>query len=222
MLVGLGLGPGDPELLTLRAVRLLSTADRVYVPGGIAQRLVAPYRDATVLEFPMTADESYIRDCLREHADRIAGEARTKLVVLALIGDPNFFSTFSRLCTLIRERHPEVPCETVPGVSAITAFASVAGIFVPDGFVVMDGKERPQTRIVLKVTRPREVADALRKEGFGEFVLVERMYMEGMRIFRDDALPETSHYLSVLYAREKKHGPVRTVDSAINGTGEDA
>jgi len=202
MLVGLGLGPGDPELLTLRAVRLLSTADRVYVPGGIAQRLVAPYRDASVLEFPMTGDEVHIRRCLEAHADRIAMEARTDLVVLALIGDPNFFSTFTRLCTLIRERHPVVQYETVPGVSAITAFASVAGLSLSDGFVVMDGKEKPRSRILLKVTRPKEAAAALRAEGFGGFVLVERMYMDGMRIYRGDELPETSHYLSILYARE--------------------
>ncbi|MDD1713030.1 MAG: cobalt-factor II C(20)-methyltransferase [Methanoregulaceae archaeon] len=202
MLIGLGLGPGDPELLTLRAVRLLSAADRVYVPGGIAQMLVAPYREATVLEFPMTGDETHIRRCLEAHADRIAREARSELVVLALIGDPNFFSTFTRLCTLIRERHPEVQYETVPGVSAITAFASVAGISLSDGFVVMDGKEQPRSRILLKVTRPKEAAAALRAEGFGGFVLVERMYMDGMRIYRGEELPETSHYLSILYARE--------------------
>ena len=59
MLVGLGLGPGDPELLTLRAVRLIREADAVFVPGRLAKTLVAPYRDAEVLDFPMTGDEAY-------------------------------------------------------------------------------------------------------------------------------------------------------------------
>jgi precorrin-2/cobalt-factor-2 C20-methyltransferase len=193
MLVGLGLGPGDPELLTLRAVRLLREADHVYVPGEIARRLVAPYRDAQVLEFPMTGDEKWIRHCLEGHADRIAKEAEAGLVLLALIGDPNFFSTFTRLCALIRE--------TVPGVSAITAFASVAGISLSDGFSVSDGKASPRSRIILKVTRPAELAEALRKEGYTRFVLVERMYMEGMAVYHGE-LPETSHYLSILYASE--------------------
>ena len=58
VLIGLGLGPGDPELLTLRAVRILREADAVFVPGGIAQKLVAPYREAEVLSFPMTGDEA--------------------------------------------------------------------------------------------------------------------------------------------------------------------
>lgn len=201
MLVGLGLGPGDPELLTLRAVRLLREADHVYVPGEIARRLVAPYRDARVLEFPMTGDEGWIRRCLEGHADRIAKEAEDGLVLLALIGDPNFFSTFTRLCALIRERHPAIPYETVPGVSAITAFASVAGISLSDGFSVSDGKADPRSRIILKVTRPAELAEALRKEGYTRFVLVERMYMEGMAVYHGE-LPETSHYLSILYASE--------------------
>ncbi|MDD3857865.1 MAG: SAM-dependent methyltransferase, partial [Methanoculleus sp.] len=97
MLVGVGLGPGDPELLTLRAVRLLGEAAAVFVPGNLAYDLVRSYRpDAVVLNFPMTNDEDYIRRCLEENADRIAPHARSGLTVFGIIGDPNFYSTFSR------------------------------------------------------------------------------------------------------------------------------
>lgn len=200
MLVGLGLGPGDPELLTLKAVRLLSEADAVFVPGRLALELVSPYREAEVLDFPMTGDEGYIRDCMERNADRIAGIAAEGVAVLALIGDPNFFSTFSRLCDVIRERHPEIELCTEPGVSSITAFASAAGISLSDGFLVTDGGE-PQCRIRLKIRKPREAAEELRNEGYTSFVLVERMFRPDMRIFRDADLPETSDYMSILYAR---------------------
>jgi precorrin-2/cobalt-factor-2 C20-methyltransferase len=200
MLIGLGLGPGNPELLTLRAVRLLKEADMVFVPGRIAQDLVAPYRDAVVLNFPMTDDESLIRRCLEENADTIAPAALNGCAVFGILGDPNFFSTFSRLCGILAEKYPSVHCHTEPGISSITAFAAAAGISLNDGFIVSDGTV-PDARILLKVRRPRAKAVELRREGYREFVLVERMYFEDMKVYRNDDLPEESDYLSVMYAR---------------------
>jgi precorrin-2/cobalt-factor-2 C20-methyltransferase len=198
MLIGLGLGPGDPELLTLRAVRILREADAVFVPGGIAQRLVAPYRDAEVLAFPMTDDEAAVRQAVDEAAERIARAAERGVAVFAILGDPNVYSTYARLLGVIRERYPEIPCRTVPGVSSITAFASVAGVTLSGGFSVTDGSGE-RGRVLLKVRRPREERARLEKEGFREFVLVERMFLEGERVYRDE-FPEESTYLSILYA----------------------
>ena len=200
MLLGLGLGPGDPELLTLRAARLLREADRVFVPGGIAHRLVQPYREAEVLEFPMSGGEARVRRCLEENADRIGPHALRGLAVFALLGDPCVYSTFSRLAQVVRERWPAVEIATVPGVSSLTAAASVAGVSLSGGFTVSDGPE-PSDRILLKVRRPREAAAQLRNEGYRTFVLVERMYLDGMRVSRGDDLPEESDYLSILLAR---------------------
>jgi precorrin-2/cobalt-factor-2 C20-methyltransferase len=199
MLVGLGLGPGDPELLTLKAVRLLQEADGVYVPGSIAKELVAPYRDAIVLEFPMTDDEEEISRCMVRNADIIAPVAKDGLAVLGILGDPNFFSTYSRLCRTMQERHPGIFCTSEPGVSAITAFASVSGVSLSGGFVVTDGGE-PGCRILLKVKRPREVIRLLKEEGYRDFVLVERMFLPDMKVCRGEDIPEKSDYLSILYA----------------------
>jgi len=200
MLIGLGLGPGNPELLTLRAVRLLREADAVFVPGRIAHDLVAPYRDAVILEFPMTDDEQRIAACLEGNADRIAPAAERGLAVFGILGDPNFFSTFSRLCSVMETRYPGISIATEPGISSITAFAAAAGISLNGGFVVSDGAE-PDARILLKVRRPREKAAELRKNGYTDFALVERMYFPDMKIYRNDELPEQSDYLSVMYAK---------------------
>lgn len=199
MLIGLGLGPGDPELMTLKAVRLLREADAVYVPGRIAYALVSPYRDAEILDFPMTEDPAQVRLCMERNAEKIAPVASSGSAVLALLGDPNFFSTFTRLCQVMEEKYPSIVCRTEPGISAITAFASVAGVSLSGGLCVSDGTEE-RYRVLLKVRRPRNAASALRKEGFRRFVLVEKMYLPDMHVYRDGDLPETCDYLSILFA----------------------
>jgi precorrin-2/cobalt-factor-2 C20-methyltransferase len=201
MLVGLGLGPGDPELLTLRAVRLIQEADKVFVPGRIAQDLVLPYREPVVLDFPMTDNEARIRECMEQNAKKIAPVADGGLAVFGILGDPNFFSTFSRLCAVIAETHPAIEFRTEPGISSITAFAAASGVSVNSGFSVTDGSE-PGAGIFLKVRSPKKKAAELQKEGYQTFVLVERMFFSDMRVYHDNELPEKSDYMSVMYARK--------------------
>jgi precorrin-2/cobalt-factor-2 C20-methyltransferase len=200
MLIGLGLGPGNPELLTLRAVRLLKEADMVFVPGRIAADLVAPYRESVMLDFPMTDDEERIRACLEANAEKIAPVAEKGLAVFGILGDPNFFSTFSRLCSILGKRHPGIACRTEPGISAITAFAAAADVPLNGGFVVSDGAD-PSALIRLKARHPRTIIAGLKKVGYCEFILVERMFFSDMKVYRDDEIPEKTDYMSVLYAR---------------------
>jgi precorrin-2/cobalt-factor-2 C20-methyltransferase len=104
------------------------------------------------------------------------------------------------LCAILSERYPAIEFSTEPGISSITAFAAASGISLNGGFVVSDGRD-PDSRILLKVRHPREKAAELRKEGYSEFVLVERMYFPDMKVYRNEDLPEKSDYLSVMYAR---------------------
>jgi len=201
MLVGLGLGPGNPELMTLRAVRILKEADTVFVPGRIACDLVAPYRKPVMLDFPMTDDEAKIRECMVANAAKIAPVAENGLAVFGILGDPNFFSTFSRLCAVISETHTGIEFRTEPGISSITAFAAAAGVPVNCAFAVSDGSA-PGAGIFLKVRKPRRKAAELRAEGYRDFVLVERMFFDDMKIYRTDDLPEKSDYMSVMYAKK--------------------
>jgi precorrin-2/cobalt-factor-2 C20-methyltransferase len=66
--------------------------------------------------------------------------------------------------------------------------------------MVSDGQV-PDSRILLKVRHPRKKAAELRKEGYREFVLVERMFFPDMKVYHTEDLPEKSDYLSVMYAR---------------------
>ncbi|MCD1295402.1 cobalt-factor II C(20)-methyltransferase [Methanocella sp. CWC-04] len=200
MLIGLGLGPGNPELLTLRAVRLLKDADKVFVPGKMAYDLVSPYCEAEILDFPMTSDEDRIRKCMEENLEKITPVGRNGLAVLGMIGDPNFYSTFWRLCAVMKDSYPDIEYRTEPGISSITAFASIAGVSVSGGFIVTDGGD-PDSKIILKVRKPAETAAILREEGFKEFMLVERIFMDGQKVYSGDKLPESSDYFSIMYAR---------------------
>ncbi|NLW75571.1 MAG: cobalt-factor II C(20)-methyltransferase [Methanomicrobiales archaeon] len=199
MLTGVGLGPGDPELLTLKAVRMLQKADVVYIPGGLARRLVEPYCTPIELPFPMSHDEEMIRAQIIENAEKIATDARDKNVVFGIIGDPNIFSTFSRLTVILKERYPDITVGTVPGISSITALMSETGLPITGGFCVTDGSAI-KSLIRMKVRKPHELAENLRKEGYSRFALVERMYMDGMQVLTGDDLPEESSYFSLLYA----------------------
>ncbi|MDR2854868.1 MAG: cobalt-factor II C(20)-methyltransferase [Methanomicrobiales archaeon] len=205
MLVGLGLGPGDAELLTLKAVRYLKEADTIFVPGTIARELVLPYRsDIVMLDFPMTDDEDYITQCMEKNAVQIAPAAAVSMAVFALIGDPNFYSTFSRLAQMVTNLRPDIEVITVPGVSSITAFAAHAGISVYGGFTVTDGPE-PDTLIMMKVTKPRAIVQSLSEREYNHFALVERMYMDGTDIHHgtiSSDFPEKSSYFSILCAQK--------------------
>lgn len=200
MLIGIGLGPGDRELLTLRAARLLKEADKVFVPGKMALDIVSPYTDAEVLEFPMSNDEQLVRAALERNAERIAPAARNGTAVLGMIGDPSFYSTFSRQVEIMRAAYPDVETRVEPGISSITAFASRAKVAINGGFVVTDG-ENPEAMIILKVKKPQELMRSLQEKGYREFVLAERVFQNEERIYSGEQIPEQSDYFSIMYAR---------------------
>ncbi|MDW5562492.1 MAG: cobalt-factor II C(20)-methyltransferase [Methanomassiliicoccus sp.] len=200
MLIGLGLGPGDKELLTLKAVRLLRSADKVFVPGKMARELVRDHCDPIVLEFPMVNDEEAIRQALERNAELIAPVAIRGTAVLGILGDPNFYSTFSRQCEILKDTYPEIDIAVEPGISSITAFASRLQVPVNSGFMVTDGSDN-ECLVLLKVRSPRDTIARLRSSGYSKFHLVERMYLENEKVYDEDEMPERCDYMSVMFAR---------------------
>ena len=199
MLIGVGLGPGDPQLLTLKAVNVLRSATKVFVPGRISYKLAKPYADPEILEFPMTYDEAELAAAWRDNVEVIAAYAVEGPTAFGVLGDPNVFSTFSHISKMLKRRKPRIAIETVPGVSSITASVSRFGESIERSFVVSDGS-RVESTLVLKATRPREVAASLQKDGYVDLTLLEKGFTEHERIYTKD-FPVKGEYFSIMYGK---------------------
>ena len=202
MLIGISLGPGDPELLTFKAAAALKSCKRVFVPGEMAAELARPYSSPQILDFPMIQDELELKRIWQENAKIIARDAGSCQVGFACIGDVNTFSTFSHLKRVIEEIHPGMEIQTIPGVGVVPSLASRFSVPLEKSFLVSDGSP-VQSVIRIKATRPRKLAEELRAEGYTDFTLGTRLYTPEERIFRGE-MPERSDYFSVLLARRRE------------------
>lgn len=201
MLIGIGLGPGDPDLITLAAIKALKESRKVYVPGKLAAKLVAPYAEALILDFPMIRDKAELSKLWENNAGIVAAEARKGMVAFAVLGDPNVFSTFSHLRRVIKEKHPEIEISTIPGVSAVTAQAARTNTSIDGSFTVSDGSP-VNTKIILKATHPVKLKNSLVNEGFNDFIYAERLFMENESITGE--IPQEGDYFSIMVAKRGK------------------
>lgn len=209
MLIGIGLGPGNPDLLTLAAIKALKESKKVFVPGKLAEKLVLPYAKAQILDFPMIQDKKELARLWDKNAAIVANEAKNKIVSFAVLGDPNVFSTFSHLKRTIEAKYPDIEITTIPGVSSITAYASRTNTSIESSFIVSDGSP-VQTKIVLKSKHPEDIKKTLMEEGFNEFIFAQRLFMDNEQI--TDQIPQTGDYFSLI---EAKRGKIRTNNKKI-------
>ncbi len=201
MLIGVGLGPGSSDLLTLAAIKALKESRKVFVPGKLAAKLVTPYAKPEILDFPMIQDREELSKTWENNARIVADEAKKGMVSFAVLGDPNFFSTFSHLARAIKEIYPEIEITTIPGISALTAQASRTSTTIDGSFTVSDGSP-VNTKIILKAKQPDRAKKALIDDGFNEFIYAERLFMENERI--TDDIPLEGDYFSLMVAKLEK------------------
>ncbi len=135
-LYGIGIGPGDPELLTLKGARLLGACRHIFVPkartaaDSVAMNIAGRYlrADARVEElvFPMTADKNELTARWDESAAAVAAVIQTGTDACFLtLGDPLLYSTYIYLLRSLRRLLPGLNVVTIPGITAFSAAASL-------------------------------------------------------------------------------------------------
>jgi precorrin-2/cobalt-factor-2 C20-methyltransferase len=139
-LTAVGLGPGDPELITLKGLRAIEAADLVFVPRSqdgeqsLALRIAQPWlheQHIVELPLPMTRNSGELVSAWRAAADQI-GQSFANLEkangqgVYLLLGDPLLYGTFTYIWAELAARHPAIKIEIVPGVTSFAAAAARA------------------------------------------------------------------------------------------------
>lgn len=135
---GIGVGPGDPELITLRALNCLRQCPVVAFPAGrgeepgIAQRILAPWlrpdHITLPLWFPYVEDAATLQAAWHQAAQQVWQYLqRGQDVVFATEGDASFYSTFTYLAHTLQQQQPQVQIQTIPGVCSPLAAAAALG-----------------------------------------------------------------------------------------------
>lgn len=145
-LICVGCGPGDPELLTVKAVKSIKNADVIMCPTSkegkpsMALSVVSSIIDEANkqqivnLVFPMTKDKEILENTWKKNARILADSVISgKKVVYLTVGDPYLYSTWIYLHREISKEHPEIKITVIPGIVSMFTFASKVGISLAEG-----------------------------------------------------------------------------------------
>lgn len=230
-LYAIGVGPGDPELLTLKAARILGQVDLVFVPRrpgrrSLAREIAAPHLDPArqqivELDHRMSGRPTDDRACWQANAATIARQlAAGRDGAFLTEGDPLLHSTFLHIWAELNAAGTGVPVAIVPGISSVFAGAAVAGLSLGTGqdrVAIVPALQAPEdlpdlldrfaTVILLKAGRAvADLTGLARTLGdTHDFAFVEQATRTGQTIIRDpDALAgRRNDYFSLAIFRRK-------------------
>ena len=227
---GIGVGPGDPELLTVKAIRAIKETDVIIAPktekkeGSVALEIAKPYLKADIeivyQVFPMVKDFAESPEVFIENKNEILSILKTgKNVSFLTIGDPMFYSTYIYVFNLLSEENIKI--ETIPGVPAFLAIASRIGRPIAFGNDILsiipataDAKEidvaldYSNTSVLMKVYKNfDEIVNTLDNHAMSSSaILVSRCGLPDEKIISDinEHKHEHLNYLSTIITRKDK------------------
>lgn len=227
---GIGVGPGDSDLLTVRAVRVLEKVDVVFAASStkneyshsleIASEFVRDDCEVVKLGYPMTRDKGVLNEAWEDNC-RIALkylEGGRKAAFLTL-GDPLIYSTFGYMMQTMKRLSPEVEFEVVPGITSYQAAAArsqqvlvesgqnlllTSGVADPEKFA--DSLEMVDNAVILKAYRNfPELRQTVNKMDKMDVKFYSRLGLDGEAIYLDiNEVPEKTTYLSLMLLTARK------------------
>jgi len=231
-LYGVGVGPGDPELITLKAVKVLNQVEVIFAASSSkneyslalenAQSHMLNGAEVVRLRFPMTREQDILDKAWEENARRILEFVQKgKDAAFITIGDPLTYSTFGYVMQTIQEMAPDVPVSVIPGVTSYQAATAAAQEIIAaqeQTFCVISGSKggehlkevinKVDCVVMLKVYRHfDEILDTLEELGvMDRTTLVSRCGMEDQVICKN---PEKLRgkkvpYLSLMIVKKGK------------------
>jgi precorrin-2/cobalt-factor-2 C20-methyltransferase len=202
---GIGVGPGEPELITLKAVKILEQIDILAIPeskkekGSIAYDIAKPYLKNDVarmtLTFPMINDEEKKKILRRENALKIKEKIDAGFNVAFLtLGDPMIYSTFIYLAEYLEG--DDIKIETIPGITSFSAIAAKLRIPLVKGdekFGVISNYDSDTEKIIelfdtlifMKISAYKEDFLKLLKKIDRKFYLVSNVGKKNEKIISD-------------------------------------
>jgi precorrin-2/cobalt-factor-2 C20-methyltransferase len=234
VLYGIGVGPGDPDLITVKALNILKQVPHIFAAASskndysLAENVVLkhfPHAHVEQLSFPMTKDKDALVSAWEANARRTLEILYSCLdAAFVTLGDPMTYSTFSYLHRTIKQFAPEILVSIVPGITSYHAAASLACTPLAEGeesFHLVSGVrnsarlreilETSENVVVLKTYRSfDDIRSTLEELGLlDRAVCVIRCGLEGETVLQDmgSLTSEQMPYLSLIIVKKKGIGP---------------
>lgn len=131
----IGCGPGDPDLLTLKAINIIKNADIIYTPTAregkpsvalsIVERFLNKDTEIQQLVFPMIKDFNKLKENWKDNTKEITDSIRNgKRAIYLTVGDPSLYSTWIYIYREITKEHKDIEVEVIPGITSIFSFSA--------------------------------------------------------------------------------------------------